>query len=91
MALRAGLNCGSCKDEKDDKRTCADAPICHRFFLHKFRHTFATMHLRDGVDLRTVQHWLGHADITSTQVYLHPDRGKEMLTKINRSTLAKFG
>jgi integrase/recombinase XerD len=31
-----------------------------RFWLHNFRATFATMHLAAGVDLRTVQVWLGH-------------------------------
>jgi hypothetical protein len=34
------------------------------------RHTFATNHLREGVDICTVQVWLGHRDIKSTMVYL---------------------
>ena len=46
------------------------------FFLHKFRATFATKHLQAGVDLRTVQLWLGHKDIESTMRYLKPARGK---------------
>jgi integrase/recombinase XerD len=37
--------------------------------LHVFRHTFATMHLRSGVDVRTVQKWMGHKDIATTQKY----------------------
>ena len=46
------------------------------FFLHKFRATFATKHLQAGVDLRTVQMWLGHKDMESTMRYLKPARGK---------------
>jgi integrase len=36
------------------------------FWLHKFRATFATRALRSGVDLRTVQMWIGHTDLEST-------------------------
>ena len=42
------------------------------FWLHKFRDTFGTWALRRGVDIRTVQHWLGHASIEMTQRYLAP-------------------
>jgi len=44
------------------------------FYLHKFRATFATWHLWNGVDLRTVQLWLGHSDLESTMRYLKPSR-----------------
>jgi integrase/recombinase XerD len=46
------------------------------FWLHKFRSTFATKCLWAGVDLRTVQLWLGHSDIESTMRYLKPSRSK---------------
>jgi site-specific recombinase XerD len=36
------------------------------FWLHEFRSTFATRCVWAGVDLRTVQQWLGHSDIEST-------------------------
>jgi integrase/recombinase XerD len=42
------------------------------FWLHKFRATFATRCLWAGVDLRTVQQWLGHSDMESTMRYLKP-------------------
>ena len=44
------------------------------FWLHKFRATFATRCLWAGVDLRTVQQWLGHSDMESTMRYLKPSR-----------------
>jgi integrase/recombinase XerD len=53
------------------------------FWLHKFRATFATKHLRSGVDLGTVQSWMGHNDLASTMRYLKPARGKGMREKVN--------
>jgi integrase/recombinase XerD len=87
VAERAGLNCGQCVTEHNNK--CAPrAPYCMNFFLHKFRHTFATNHLRDGVDIRTVQNWLGHRDIQSTMVYLKGVRSKDAAMKVNSGELA---
>ena len=53
------------------------------FWLHKFRATFATRCLRAGVDLRTVQHWLGHSDMESTMRYLKPSRSEQVREKVN--------
>ena len=53
------------------------------FWLHKFRATFATWSLWAGVDLRTVQQWLGHSDMESTMRYLKPSRSQQMREKVN--------
>ena len=53
------------------------------FWLHKFRATFATWHLWSGVDLRTVQQWLGHSDMESTMRYLKPSREAKTHDKVN--------
>lgn len=71
IALRAGLNCGHCKSTLEGKAvTCATHPVCENWFLHKFRHTFACMHLLAGVNIRRVQAWLGHSDLETTSIYL---------------------
>jgi integrase/recombinase XerD len=52
------------------------------FFLHKFRATFATTCLQKGVDLTTVQKWLGHTDLASTMRYLRAARGAGVQEKV---------
>jgi integrase/recombinase XerD len=53
------------------------------FWLHKFRATFATWSLWAGVDLRTVQQWMGHTDMESTMRYLKPNRSQAVREKVN--------
>ncbi len=45
--------------------------------LHRFRDTAATRWLRGGIDVRTVQEWLGHESLATTQKYLEPSRETE--------------
>jgi len=88
VAYRAKLNCGQCVTKHGNK--CAQGPYCQHFFLHKFRHTFATEHLRHGVDIRTLQTWMGHRDIKSTMVYLKGVQSKDALAKVNAGALAAY-
>ncbi len=88
IAHRAGLNCGQCVTEHGNK--CSEGPHCMRFFLHKFRHTYATGHLRDGVDIRTLQAWLGHRDIQSTMVYTKAVQSTAAVAKVNAGFLAEY-
>jgi integrase/recombinase XerD len=64
------------------KRAELDPGDC---WLHKFRATFATWHLWSGVDLRTVQQWLGHSDLESTKRYLKPSREEKFRLKVNET------
>ena len=45
--------------------------------LHRFRDTAATRWLRAGIDVRTVQAWLGHESLATTQKYLEPSKETE--------------
>jgi len=96
VAWRGKLNCGHCavpqelKDGSTRINRCGEGPFCGRWFLHKFRHTYATRHLQDGIDIRTLQQWMGHRDIASTMVYLKGVRNSDIQVRINKGSLAAF-
>ena len=68
--------------ERIVKKYAKQAGITKKITPHTMRHTFATDLLRSGADIRSVQSLLGHASITTTQIYTHvTDKGLKEVHK----------
>jgi integrase len=79
IALRAEANCGHCKTsvtkgkyntKKIVEVTCKTDPVCEGIYLHRLRKTCASNWERAGIPIRTIQAWLGHKSLETTQKYL---------------------
>jgi integrase/recombinase XerD len=106
IAHRAGLNCRFCvleppavkreestaakKKRRAKTKRCGDGPHCQHWFLHKWRHTYATNLLQSNVDIKTLQVLLGHKDLSTTERYLRTLRLDELEAKVESSRLAAY-
>lgn len=73
------------------KRYALQAGISEHLSPHTLRHAFATHLINHGADLRVVQLLLGHADITTTQIYTHVARARLKLLHAEHHPRGRIG
>ena len=92
IAYKAGLNCGECHTSRNEGRyqktavekCCRDySEGCEKHYLHRLRKTCATFWHTQGISLRTIQYYLGHKSLATTQRYLGIQDASEIQAKIN--------
>ncbi len=71
------------------KYLCAAGLDSTQYSAHKLRHTAATLMLRNGVDVKTLQELLGHEHLNTTQIYTHVDN-TDLKIAASANPLAKF-
>jgi len=93
VAFEAGLNCGKCKttrqegryDKQTVEKTCKTYNEgCEQHYLHRLRKTRASFWHTHQVPLRTIQHYLGHKNLDTTQKYLGIENAEAVIDKINK-------
>ncbi|MDQ1353698.1 MAG: integrase/recombinase XerD, partial [Acidobacteriota bacterium] len=72
------------------KKYAGLADIRRSITPHTFRHTFATLLLEEGVDIRYIQQILGHSTITTTQIYTHVTSLKQKEILFNQHPRGKI-
>ena len=66
------------------------AGICLHITPHMFRHSFATYLLEEDVDIRYIQHMLGHSSIQTTEIYTHVSMRKQKDILVNKHPRNEF-
>ena len=59
------------------KKHALNAGLQRKITPHSFRHSFATLLLEENVDIKYIQHMLGHSSILTTQIYTHVNNNKQ--------------
>ncbi len=62
-----------------------DRAEIHRITFHELRHTFGTRMAAAGTPMRTLQHWMGHADSKTTQIYAHYQPSDQEADAVDRA------
>lgn len=73
------------------RRLSTDLDIAPHLTPHRFRHTAATTLIEEGIDIRFVQRLLGHASISTTELYTHVTDTSLKTAMETANAMAKFG